>query len=42
MKLQIAGWKKTPMQMRSFKFCVIFKNDYLVEHVRNAASDILR
>ena len=24
------------------EFCVIFKSDYLVEHLRTAASDILR
>ena len=39
-KLQVAGWRKTPVQMRC-EFWVIPKNDYLVEHVQTVASDIL-
>ena len=41
-KLQVAGWKKTPVQVRYCEFyCVISKNGYLVEHVQTVASDIL-
>ena len=29
------------MQVYYCEFCVIFKNDYLVEHVQTVASDIL-
>ena len=39
MYLQVV--KNTPVQVRYCEFCIIFKNDYLVEHVRTAASDIL-
>ena len=41
MKLKVAGWKKTPVQVHSCEFCKIFKNVYVVAHVRAAASDIL-
>ena len=40
-KLKVVGWKETPVQVHSCEFCKIFKNDYFVEHVRTAASDIL-
>ena len=40
-KLQVAGWKKTPVQMRYCEFWVIPKNGYLVDHVQTVASDIL-
>ena len=41
-KLQVASWKKTPVQVRYCEFyCVISKNGYLVEHVQTIASDIL-
>ena len=40
-KLQVAGRKKTPVQMRYCEFWVIPKNDYLVDHVQTVASDIL-
>ena len=39
MNLQVV--KKTPVQVCYCEFCITFKNDYLVEHVRTAASDIL-
>ena len=39
MKLQVE--KKAPVQVHYCKFCVIFKNDYLVEHAKIVASDIL-
>ena len=39
----VAGCRlKTPVQVRYCKFCVISKNNYLVEHVQTVASDILR
>ena len=41
MKLKVAGWKETPVQVHSCEFCGFFKNDYVVVHVRTAASDIL-
>ena len=40
-KLQVEDWKKTTVQVGYCKFCVISKNDYLVEHVQTVASDIL-
>ena len=40
-KLQVAGWKKTSVQVRYCKFCVISKNDNLVEHVHAVDSDTL-
>ena len=40
-KLQVVGWKKTPVQVRYCEFYVVSKNDYLVEHVQTVASDIL-
>ena len=41
-KLQVAGWKKTPVQVRYCEFyCVISKSGYLVEHVQTVASIIL-
>ena len=39
-KLQIAGWKKTPVQVRYCQSCIISKNDYLVEHVQTVTSNI--
>ena len=41
MKLKVAGWKETPLQVHSCEFCCIFKNNYVLVHVRTAASDIL-
>ena len=41
MKLKVAGWKETPVQVHSCEFSYIFKNDYVVVHVQTAASDIL-
>ena len=41
LKLLVGGWKKTPVQVHYFEFCVISKTDYLVEHVQTVASDIL-
>ena len=39
-KLQVADGKKTPVPVRYSEFSVIFKINYLVEHVQTAASDI--
>ena len=39
-KLQVAGGKKTLMPVCYCEFSVIFKINYLAEHVRTAASDI--
>ena len=41
MKLKVPGWKETPVQVHVCEFCCIFKNNYVVLHVRTAASDIL-
>ena len=41
MKLKVAGWKETTVQVHSCECCYIFKNDYVAVHVRTAASDIL-
>ena len=41
MTFKVAGWKKTPVQVHFCEFYEIFKTDYLVTHVRTAASDIL-
>ena len=41
MKLKVAGWKENLVQVHSCEFCYIFKNNYVVVHVRTAASDIL-
>ena len=38
---KVAAWKKTPVLVFSCEFCVIFKNNYLAEHLRTTASDIL-
>ena len=40
MKLKVAGWKETTLLVHSCEFCPIFKNDYVVVHVRTAGSDI--
>ena len=40
-KFQVAGWKKSPVQMRYCEFCVLFEKDYLVERVQTVASNIL-
>ena len=40
MKLKVAGWKETTVQVDSCEFCCNFKNDYVVAHVQTAASDI--
>ena len=40
-KLQVSGRKKILVQVSYCEFCIIFKNDHLVEHVQTAASDIL-
>ena len=37
-----AGRKRTPVQVHSYKFCVFFRNDYLVEHGENFSSKPLR
>ena len=41
MKLKVAGWKETTLLVHSCEFCHIFKNDYVLVHVRTAGSDIL-
>ena len=41
MKFKVAGWKETTVQVHSCKFCYIFKNNYVVVHVRTVPSDIL-
>ena len=41
MTFKVAGWKKTPVQVHFCEFYEIFKTDYVVTHVRTAASDIL-
>ena len=41
MKIKVAGWKETRVQVHSCEFCYIFKKDYVVVLVWTAASDIL-
>ena len=41
MKFKAAGEKETPVQGHSCEFYGILKTDYVVAHVRTAASDIL-
>ena len=41
MKIRVAGWKETRVQVHSCEFCYIFKKDYVVVLVWTAASDIL-
>ena len=41
MKLKVAGWKETPVQVHFCEFCWVFKNGHVEVHVRTATSDIL-